>query len=223
MLFERLLGKEVTHQWCCHTSRSLQQYFAVLAGSNCSHTTCHLGCLFAAFTGMGLPQMGRTVRLVVVYYPEYRARYSRFVKRNFMLGAWAAGIFVLTVRKCLFFGSRSAHQSRYVRAASNPYKPGKRTTTVLSHFTQIYSTSINRYQIPEGDTAWNCFLPNADSDARDCFFLDDNLLHVLGVALGGVPAYMLSKKLKGVHDAFRIREEMTQTMGLSSACVGGPK
>lgn len=67
--------------------------------------------------------------------------------------------------------------------------------------------------------AVSCVQPH--SDARECFFLDDNLLHVLGVALGGVPAYLLSKKLKGVHDAFHIREEMTQTMGLSSACVGG--
>lgn len=60
------------------------------------------------------------------------------------------------------------------------------------------------------------------SDARDCFFLDDNLLHVIGIALGGVPAYLVSKKLKGVHDAFQIRKEMTQTTGFSNACVGGP-
>lgn len=69
--------------------------------------------MLAAFIGMGLPQMGRTVRLVVVYYPEYRAKYSRYIKRNFMLGAWAAGVVVLTIRKGLFFGSRSAHYSRY--------------------------------------------------------------------------------------------------------------
>lgn len=67
---------------------------------------------------MGLPQMGRTVRLVVVYYPEYRAKYSRFVKRNFMLGAWAVGIVVLSIRKWIFFGSRSVHHSRYAYATS---------------------------------------------------------------------------------------------------------
>lgn len=63
------------------------------------------------------------------------------------------------------------------------------------------------------------FPPDVHSDARDCFFVDDNILHVLTGTVGGTLASLLHKKLKGVHDAFKIRQEMTQTMGGSSFCV----
>lgn len=66
----------------------------------------------AAFTYIGLPAMLRIVKVVVAYFKEYRVKYGRFMKRNFMLGAWAVGAAALTVRGWIYFGSRSVHYSR---------------------------------------------------------------------------------------------------------------
>ena len=70
-------------------------------------------CFFlAAFTYIGLPAMLRMVNVVVAYFKEYRVKYGRFMKRNFMLGVWAVGAAALTVRGWIYFGSRSVHYSR---------------------------------------------------------------------------------------------------------------
>lgn len=66
--------------------------------------------------------MLRMIKVVVAYFKEYRVKYGRFTKRNFMLGAWAVSAAALTVRGWIFFGSRSVHYSRCVILPEFPSK-----------------------------------------------------------------------------------------------------
>lgn len=61
---------------------------------------------------MGLPAVFRMVNIVVAYFKKYRLKYGRYVKPKVMLGVWAVCAAGLTVRRWIFYGSRSSHYSR---------------------------------------------------------------------------------------------------------------
>lgn len=62
-----------------------------------------------------------------------------------------------------------------------------------------------------------CVIP---SDARECFYLDDSFTVAAVLLVKAGPSFFLARRLLKMNDAFKLRQELVLTIGISSVLGG---